>query len=127
MPLHPWEWLGKPWSRMHADYAGPFQGKMFLVLLWTATRNGLTYMLQVQLPQLSLLTNFKKPSCLWPPGNDCFQYWDLFEQPGISNLCEAKQNSTCKNHSLSPLIKWPCQMVCTKCERWFKENYLRIC
>ena len=33
MPLHPWEWLGKPWSQIHLDYAGPFQGKMFLVIV----------------------------------------------------------------------------------------------
>ena len=33
MPLHPWEWLGKPWSQIHVDYAGPFQVKMFLVIM----------------------------------------------------------------------------------------------
>ena len=32
-PLHPWEWPSKPWSRLHLDYAGPFHGKMFLVLV----------------------------------------------------------------------------------------------
>lgn len=32
-PLHPWEWLNRPWSRVHVDYAGPFQGKMFLILI----------------------------------------------------------------------------------------------
>ena len=32
-PLHPWEWPQKPWSRVHADFAGPFLGKMFLVLV----------------------------------------------------------------------------------------------
>ena len=31
--LHPWEWPGRPWSRIHADYVGPFQGKMFLLLV----------------------------------------------------------------------------------------------
>ena len=31
-PLHPWEWPERPWSRLHADYAGPFMGKMFLVV-----------------------------------------------------------------------------------------------
>ena len=37
MPLHPWEWLGKPWSQVHFDYAGPFKGKMLKCfwLLWT--------------------------------------------------------------------------------------------
>ncbi len=32
-PLHPWEWPEKPWSRLHPDYAGPFLGRMFLVLI----------------------------------------------------------------------------------------------
>ena len=32
-PLHPWEWPKKPWSRVHLDYAGPFLGRMFLVLV----------------------------------------------------------------------------------------------
>ena len=32
-PLHPWEWPGRPWSRAHVDYAGPFMGKMFLLII----------------------------------------------------------------------------------------------
>jgi hypothetical protein len=30
--LHPWEWPGKPWFRIHVDFAGPFEGKMILVI-----------------------------------------------------------------------------------------------
>ncbi|XP_023809022.1 uncharacterized protein K02A2.6-like [Oryzias latipes] len=32
-PLHPWEWPDKPWRRLHIDYAGPFMGKMFLIIV----------------------------------------------------------------------------------------------
>ncbi len=32
-PLHPWSWPTKPWSRVHIDYAGPFMGKMFLLVI----------------------------------------------------------------------------------------------
>ncbi|MDA8003069.1 MAG: DDE-type integrase/transposase/recombinase, partial [Alphaproteobacteria bacterium] len=32
-PLHPWEWPSQPWTRLHIDYAGPFLGKMFLVVV----------------------------------------------------------------------------------------------
>ena len=32
-PLHPWEWPGQPWSRVHIDYAGPYKGEMFFVLI----------------------------------------------------------------------------------------------
>lgn len=31
--LHPWEWPSQPWHRLHLDYAGPVQGKYFLVLV----------------------------------------------------------------------------------------------
>ena len=30
-PLHPWAWPEKPWQRVHLDFAGPFQGSMFLI------------------------------------------------------------------------------------------------
>ena len=32
-PLHPWDWPERPWMRLHIDYAGPFLGKMFLVVV----------------------------------------------------------------------------------------------
>ncbi len=32
-PLHPWEWPSRPWSRIHVDHAGPFLGKLFLVVI----------------------------------------------------------------------------------------------
>ena len=32
-PLHPWEYPEQPWSRIHLDYAGPFLGHMFLVIV----------------------------------------------------------------------------------------------
>ena len=32
-PLHSWEWPRHPWSRLHLDYLGPFQGRMFLILI----------------------------------------------------------------------------------------------
>ncbi|XP_056132705.1 uncharacterized protein K02A2.6-like [Lampris incognitus] len=31
--LHPWEWTTKKWSRLHIDFAGPFQGKTFLIIV----------------------------------------------------------------------------------------------
>ena len=31
-PLHPWAWPDKQWTRVHIDYAGPMEGKMFLLI-----------------------------------------------------------------------------------------------
>jgi hypothetical protein len=32
-PLHPWEWPARPWQRVHIDFAGPFLGTMFLIVV----------------------------------------------------------------------------------------------
>ena len=32
-PPHPWIWPSKPWQHVHIDFAGPFMGKMFLVIV----------------------------------------------------------------------------------------------
>ena len=37
-PLHPWSWPSKPWARIHLDYAGPFMGKMFLLIIDAHTK-----------------------------------------------------------------------------------------
>lgn len=31
-PLYPWKWPGRPWIRLHADYAGLFLGEMRLII-----------------------------------------------------------------------------------------------
>ncbi|XP_034561964.1 uncharacterized protein K02A2.6 [Notolabrus celidotus] len=31
--LHPWEYPQEPWKRIHIDFAGPFEDKMFLVVV----------------------------------------------------------------------------------------------
>ena len=37
-PLHRWEWPKQPWSRLHADFAGPFQGHMFLLVVGACSK-----------------------------------------------------------------------------------------
>ena len=32
-PLHPWEFPSAPWERLHADFAGPFLGHTFLLVI----------------------------------------------------------------------------------------------
>ena len=32
-PLHPWQWPTRPWTRLHIDFAGPMEGKMFLIII----------------------------------------------------------------------------------------------
>ena len=32
-PLNSWEWPGHTWHRTHIDYAGPFEGRMILIIV----------------------------------------------------------------------------------------------
>ena len=32
-PMHPWKWPECAWSRVHDDYASPFEGSMFLIVI----------------------------------------------------------------------------------------------
>ena len=32
-PLHPWVWPVHPWQRLHMDFAEPFQGKMYFIIV----------------------------------------------------------------------------------------------
>ena len=33
-----WSWPRKPWSRLHLDYAGPVENKMFLIIVDSHTK-----------------------------------------------------------------------------------------
>ncbi|XP_054863260.1 uncharacterized protein K02A2.6 [Amphiprion ocellaris] len=33
VPLHPWEFPGETWKRLHIDFAGPFMGHMFMIVV----------------------------------------------------------------------------------------------
>ena len=37
-PLQPWKWPTRPWVRLHMDFAGPFHGKMYLVIIDAHTK-----------------------------------------------------------------------------------------
>ena len=38
VPLQPWTWPSRPWQRVHLDFAGPFQGAVFLVAVDTYSK-----------------------------------------------------------------------------------------
>ena len=53
-PLHPWEFPAKPWSRLHVDYAGPFLGKIFLLVIDAFSKWLDVYMVQSATSQATI-------------------------------------------------------------------------
>ena len=37
-PLNPWQWPSRPWTRLHLDFAGPLENRMFLILIDAHTK-----------------------------------------------------------------------------------------
>ena len=55
-PLHLWEWPGKPWARIHMDYAEHFMGKMFLVVVEAYSKWIDAYVVQTATTQVTAET-----------------------------------------------------------------------
>ena len=97
-PLHPWKWPTRPWARLHADFAGPISGKMFLVLIdahskWievfptdSATSSTVIHHLQSVFPQFGL------PETLVTDNGSCFvseEFCTFLLNNGVKHLTSA--------------------------------------
>ena len=67
-PLHPWEWPGLPWSRIHTDYAGPYKGEMFLVVV-DAYSKWLEVHHMKSITSTATIEKLRDVSYTWPTSN----------------------------------------------------------
>ena len=97
-PLHPWEWPEKPWTRLHVDYAGPFLGKMFLVVVdshskWMDIYPVTTANSQVTIEKLrQSFSNQGLPQMLVSDNAACFtsaEFADFMCKNGINHVTSA--------------------------------------
>ena len=95
--LHPWEWPALPWSRLHLDFAGPFLGYMFLVLVDAHSK-----WLDVQLMQSITSENISKLKDIFEihglpqkivtdngPSFTSSTFKAFMERNGIKHICSA--------------------------------------
>lgn len=97
-PLHPWEWPESPWSRIHVDYAGPFLGEMFLVIVdahskWMDIYPMKTSTSQANIEKLSQnFSVFGLPEMLVSDNGTCFtsaEFESFMKQNGIRHMRSA--------------------------------------
>lgn len=97
-PLHPWEWPESPWSRIHVDYAGPFFGEMFLVIVdahskWLDIYPTKTCTSQVTIEKLrQSFSVFGLPKMLVSDNGTCFtsaEFETFMKQNGICHVRSA--------------------------------------
>ena len=98
VPMYPWRWPTRPWSRLNIDYGGPLLGQIFLVVIDTdskwievfpttsATSSAMITMLQ------STFAHFGLPETIVSDNGSCFfcdQFKSFLSQNGIKHITSA--------------------------------------
>ena len=98
IPLHPWPWPSKPWSRLHLDFAGPIKGVMILVVIdahskWIEAYPMSTATSQATIQQLQLLfAQFGLPDTVVTDNGSSFvsqEFEDFLKRNGIHHYTSA--------------------------------------
>ncbi len=97
-PLHPWSWPARPWARLHIDYAGPVNGKMFLVIIdshykWIEAFNTSSATSAAVIEELRpLFACFGLPETIVSDNGTCFvstEFEDFLATNGIRHVTSA--------------------------------------
>ena len=126
--LHLWEWPAHPWERRHIDYAGPFLGKMFFVVVDAHSK-------WLEIEMASSATSIRSYHCQgqghvcykWPPTACCVWQWRSFHQRGIQGVPGKEWNTPCEVSTLPSGIKWVGWVVRTDIQELAEEEWWGWC
>ena len=96
--LHPWKWPSHPWSWLHLDYAGPFLGHMFLVIIDAHSKRMEVYPMssttsEATIQKLRLtFARFGLPNIVVTDNAKCFtsdEFTSFLKKNGVSHTCRS--------------------------------------
>ena len=94
-PIHTWEWPNNSWDRVHVDYAGPIQGSMILVLIYTYSKRIEAHVVssstsEVTIEHLSqIFATHGLPKSIVSDNGSCFtseEFSKFVKQNGMQNI-----------------------------------------
>ena len=105
VPLHPWSWPTRPWSRLHIDHAGPFLGHLFLIIVdahskWLEVKRVSSTSSQVTISVLrSVFATLGIPNTLMSDNGSAFtsaEFKEFTDRSGIQHLTSAPYHPSSK-------------------------------
>ena len=97
-PLNPWSWPTRPWAWLHLDFACPFLGWMFLILIdahskWiemyeTASATSTVVMQELR----TIFSRFGLPETIVTDNGTCFvssEFKEFLQKNGIQHITSA--------------------------------------
>ena len=91
---------------MHVDFAGPFQGMMFLLAVDAHSKWPEVFAMQST-------TADKMIEVLRQLFAGCHGQWSTVDRRRVCLFSERKECETQSYHSVPPRIEWACRAVCT--------------
>ena len=91
-PLNPWSWPTHPWAQLHLGFAGPFLGRMFLILRdahskWIEAYETASATSTVVMQELrTTFARFGLPETIVTDNGTCFvssEFEEFFQKNGI--------------------------------------------
>ena len=102
-PLHPWQWPSKPRQRLHVDYAGPFMGHMFLILMDPHSKWMDAYLLTASTSAITIeclwksFSNQGLPETIVSDNGSCFvsaEFKEFMKKNGIEHITSAPYHAS---------------------------------
>lgn len=120
-----WPISQEKWSRLHADYAGPIENKMVLVIV-DAHSNWIE---AIPVSRATANATVVQPVCsanlvqpVWITPHHSYGQWGTIYRVRFCSICEEKRNRACSYPALPPSKQWTSGTRRENYQGWIEEN-----